>query len=116
MGVLLGGHVPGFFEQRKIDKRRGVALGARIAIPIPRTAEVTALLDDPHIVDAGLLQRRARNEARKASADEDHLDVIEEWLAVHDLDVGVIDIVSELILHLDVLIVAVRSQALVAFG
>ena len=50
--VLLRRHVAGLFEQRQVDHRRGVAHRARVAVPVPRAAEVAAALDDAHVVDA----------------------------------------------------------------
>ena len=74
--VLLRRHVPGLFEQRHVDERCGVALRAGVAVPVPGAAEVAALLDDAHVVDAGLLQPRAGDEAGEAAADERDGDVV----------------------------------------
>ena len=70
MGIFLGRAMAGLLEQRHIDHRGGVALRAGIAVPVPGAAEIAALLDDAHIVDAGLDQPRAGDEARKAAADK----------------------------------------------
>jgi hypothetical protein len=53
--VLLARHVARFFEQRHVDQRRRVALGAGIAVPVPGAAEVTALLDQAEITNARFL-------------------------------------------------------------
>ena len=74
--VLLGRHVPGLFEQRHVDERSGVALRARVAVPVPRAAEVAALLDDAHVVDAGFLQPGAGDESGETAADERDRDVV----------------------------------------
>jgi hypothetical protein len=42
-------------EQREVDVGLHVALGPRIAVPVPGAAEITALFNDADIVDAGLL-------------------------------------------------------------
>ena len=111
--VLLRRHVPGLFEQRHVDHRRRVALRARIAVPVPGAAEVAALLDDPDVVDAGLLQPRAGHQAGEAAADEGHRHVVVLRIALDALGVRVVEIAAELALQLEVLVVAVRSQALV---
>ena len=54
VGVLLLRDIVEFFEQRQIDVRLDVALRARVTVPVPRPAEVTAGLDHPDAVDAGL--------------------------------------------------------------
>ena len=109
VGVLLGRHVAGLFEEGEVDHRRGVALSARVAIPVPGAAEVASLLDDPDVVDAGLVQHRAGDQAREASADEGNGDVIGQGLSLFDLDIGVFEVVGELADRLDVLLVAVRA-------
>ena len=42
VGVLLGRHVADLLEQRQVDVRLDVALHARVAVPVPRAAEVAA--------------------------------------------------------------------------
>ena len=76
MRVLLGRHVTGLFEQRHVHHRRGVALRAGIAVPVPGAAEVAALLDDAHVGDARLDQPRAGDEPGEPAADERERDVI----------------------------------------
>ena len=114
VGVLLARHVAGFFEQREVDERRGVALGAGVTVPVPGAAEVAALLDDPHVVDTRFVELRAGDQPGEPSADEGDGDLVGEWLALGGGDVGVVDVVLEDPGDLDVLLVAVRPQALVA--
>jgi len=114
--VLFGRHVPGLFEQRQIDERRRVALGARIPIPVPGPSKITALLDDAYAIDSGIFQRCTRDEAGESASDEHHLHFVEERFACDGLDVGIVDIVGELPFDFDVLIVAVSAQPLIAFG
>ena len=45
---------------------------------------------------------------------DDHVDLVGERLALERLDVGVVEVVGELARHLDVLLVAVGPQPLVA--
>ena len=76
--VLLARHVAELFEQRQVDVRLDVAHRARVAVPVPGAAEVAALLDDAHVVDAGLAQPRAGQQAAEAAADDHHLDLVGE--------------------------------------
>ena len=113
-GVLLLRHVADLLEQRQVDVRLDVALRPRVAVPVPRAAEVAALLDEPDVGDPGLLQAGAGEQPAEASADDDHLDLIGDRVALDRLDVGIVDVVGEAALHLDVLVVAVGPQPLVA--
>ena len=64
---------------------------------------------------ARLAQAGAHQQAAEAAADDRHLDVVEERLAGEaGLDVRVVDVVRELGRDLDVLVVGVGAQALVA--
>ena len=73
VGVLLGRPVPGLLQQRHVDHRSGVALGARIAVPVPGAAEVAALLDDAKVLHASLAQTCAREQTAEATADDHNL-------------------------------------------
>ena len=85
-----------------------------IAVPVPGAAEVAALLDEPDVVDAGLAQAGAGEQAAEAAADDQHLDLVGQRLALDRRDVRIVDVVRELAGDLDVLLVAVGAQALVA--
>ena len=114
-GVLLLRDVAGFLEQRQIDVRLDVALRAGIAVPVPGAAEVAALLDDADILDAGLAQTRARQQAAEAAADDHDLHrVVQRRAGEAGIDVGIVDVAAEVALHFDVLLVAVGAQAFVA--
>ena len=114
LGVLLGGDVAGLLEQREVDVGLDVALRAGVAVPVPGAAEVAALLDDADVVDAGLAEPGAGDQPGEPAADEGHGDLVDQRLALGGFDVGVLEVVGELAGHLDVLLVAVGSQALVA--
>ena len=92
--VLLGRHVAGLFEQRHVHERRGVALRAGIAVPVPGAAEVAALLDDADVVDAGFLEPGAGDEAGEPAADERERDVVGLRLALDDRRVRVVEVVA----------------------
>ena len=114
--VLLGRHVAGLFEQREVDERRRVALRAGVAVPVPVAADVAALVDDPHVVDAGLLEPGAGDEPGEPAADERHGDLVGQRLARHDRCVRVVEVVGELPDRFDVLRVAVGPQPLLPLG
>ena len=65
----------------------------------------------PASFDAG-----ARHKAREAAADERDRDVVAQRLALDDGHVGVVEVVTELVRQLDVLVVAVGPQPLGALG
>ena len=75
-GVLLRRDVAELLEQRQVDVRLDVAQRARVAVPVPRAAEVAALLDDADVVDAGLAQAGAGEQAAEAAADDDDVDLV----------------------------------------
>ena len=112
--VLRRRHVAGLFQQRQVDHGRGVAHRARVAVPVPRAAEVAADLDDPHVVDARLLQPRAHAQPREAATDQRDGHVVEPRLALDPLGVGIVEHRGEPARRLEVLVVAVGPQPLVA--
>ena len=112
--VLLGRAMTGLFEQRHVHHRRGVALRAGIAVPVPGAAEVAAFLDDAHVGDAGFDQPRAGDEPGETAADEREGDVIGLRRAFDERRVRIFEVVREPSGDAQVLFVAVRPQALVA--
>ena len=67
--------VAGLLEQRHVDIALGIAGRARITVPVPGAAEISALLDDQKIVDAFFTQARAGQQTRKSAAEADEIDV-----------------------------------------
>jgi hypothetical protein len=114
MRIFLRRHVAGFFEQRHVDHRRGIALRAGIPVPVPGAAEVAALLDDPNIPDTGFRQPRGSGEPGKAPAEESEGDVIGLRLACGDRRIGIVEIMRELPRNAEILVVTVRAEPLVA--
>ncbi len=108
--------MPGFLEQGKVDHRGGVAHRAGVAVPVPGAAHVAATLDDPNVLDAGLLQAGAGHEAGKSAADDRHRDLVAERFTLDPLHIGVVEEMSKAPCGLDVLLVAVLAQALVPLG
>ena len=70
VGVFFFRDVPGLLEQRQIDVRLDIALRARITVPVPGPAEVSALFDYADVLDASLAQTRARHQTTKAATDD----------------------------------------------
>ena len=115
LAVLALGHEARFLEQRKVDVAFDVARRAGIAVPVPSAAEFGALLDDPDIRDAAVAQPGAGEQSAEPAADDQRLDLVAQRYAIdRGLDVGIVEIVRELAGHLDILLVAVGAQALVA--
>src|SRR5579885_211701 len=113
--IFLFGDVTGLFEQRQIDVRLDIALRARVAVPVPGPAEISALLDDANVLDSGLTQPRAREQAAEAAADDQHFDrIVERRPRKSGLNVGIVYIAAEVALDFDVLIGAVGADAFVA--
>ena len=116
VGVLLARPVPGLLEQRHVDHRGRVALGAGIAVPVPGAAEVAALLDDADVRDAGLDQPRAGHQPRESAADKGEGHMVGLGLPRGERRVGVVQVVREAAFQPQVLAVAVGPQPLVALG
>ena len=114
MRVFLRRHVPGFFEHRHVDQRGRIALRAGIPVPVPGAAEIAALLDDADILDAGFRQPRRGGQPGKTAADEGEGDVIGLRRARGDRRIGIVEIVGELSRDLQILVVAVGAEPLVA--
>ncbi len=112
--VLLGRSVAGLFEQRHVHHRRGVALRAGIAVPVPGAAEVAALLDNAHIGNARFHQPRTGDEPCETAADECKRHVVRLRRAFHERRVRIFEIVRELAGDAQVLLVAVGAQTFVA--
>src|SRR5262249_24871299 len=108
--------VPGLFEQRQVDHRRGVAHGARVAVPVPRPAEVAAALDDANVVDTGLLPAGPRRHPGEPAADARHGALVADRRPPGTRHIRILDQVGEATGRLDVLVVAVRPEPLVALG
>ena len=83
LGVLLPWDVPGLFEQRQVAVRLGVACQARIAVPVPGSAEVGAPLDDAQILGRHTVfaQGTPGKHAGDAAADDQRLEVPADRLA-----------------------------------
>jgi len=114
--VLLGRHVAGLLEERHVDERCRVALRAGVAVPIPRPAEVARLVDDADVVDARFLQPGSGDEPSEAAADEHHGHVIGDPWAFGPRREWIVEVVGELSGDADVLVVAVRPEALGALA
>lgn len=114
--VLLAGHVPGLLQEGEVDHGSGVAHGARVAVPIPGAAHVTAAFDQAHIGYAGLGQPGTGGQPGEPGADDGHCDLVGDRVALGALGVGVVAKVSEGAGGLEILVAAVGAQPLVPLG
>ena len=105
----------GLLEQRQVDHGSRVAHGARVTVPVPDPANVTGLVNEPQVIHTGLTEPCTRNETGEPCADDQHLDVGVQWFALDNGGVGVLEQVGEATSRLEVLLVTVRTQALVPF-
>jgi len=108
------GDIVELFEQRQIAVRLDVAHGAGIAVPIPGAAKVTGLLNDSDIVKAGLAQPAAHQQSAETAADDGHLHLVIQRVALDPLGIGVVGVAGEFVSDFLVLRVAVLAQPLVA--
>jgi hypothetical protein len=69
LGVLLGRDIAELFQQRHVNVRFDVAGDSRIAIPVPGTADVGGLVDQPDIVDPELFQSCAYEQSAETGTD-----------------------------------------------
>ena len=76
VGELLRRYEVELLEQRDVAIGVVVALDAGEAVPVPDTTEVAAHLDDVHVVDAGLLEIGAGQQAGDAAAEHGDVDVL----------------------------------------
>ena len=113
-GVLLAWDVGRLLQQGEVHVGLDVALCSGISVPVPGAAEVATLFDDAKVVDARLREPCPRDEARKAAADDRNSDVVDPRRPVEGLRVGITEVVGELSGDLDVLVVPVLPDSLVA--
>ena len=111
--VLFGRHVAGFLEQRHIDKGGGVTLSARVSIPVPGSAKVAALFDNPNIINPALFESRASDKTRKAAANKGEGHMVIFWFAGRNRCVRVFKVVRQLSFNPDVLVIPVGSKTLI---
>ena len=107
--------MPGFFKERHIDHGGGVAHGAGITIPIPGSREVATFLYDANIRDALFNKSGTGHEARETTPDKRKRHVVTFGFPFNKRCVWISEVMVELILDLDVLLIAVRAKSLVAF-
>ncbi len=74
--VLLGRDVTQLLEQRDVDVGLDVAGDARIAVPVPGSADVGGLVDQAQALDAELAQPRPREQPTEAGSDDRHVHLV----------------------------------------
>ena len=105
------------FQQRQIGVGLDIAGRARVAVPVPGAAEIGALFDHANIFDTGFPQPRAGQQAAQPAADDRHFHLVLERIPNDGIfDIGIVEKIRKLALHLLILLVAIRAQALVPLG
>ena len=89
-------------------------MGAGIAIPVPGAAKIAALLNHPDVGDASLYQPGTGHQTSKAATNKRHGDVICPRRTRRHRGIRIFQIMGQLALQLQILIVAIGTQALVA--
>ena len=82
-GELHRGVVAHLLEQGQVTVRLDVAGDARIAVPVPGTAHVTAFFAEADIEEPGLAQPVPKQQTRKARTDDQNLAGVIQRLAGH---------------------------------
>ena len=99
-GELHGGDVLHLFQQREVGVRLDVAGDAGIAVPVPRAADVAALLAEAHVVEPGLAELVPQQEAGEPGADHQDLALVGQGLPGHGGGgVDVLQVAGEVALH-----------------
>src|SRR3974377_1004153 len=111
--IFLRRNVVKLFEQWYVAIGIVVALDAGESVPVPDATEIPSHLDNPDVVDAGLLQVCAGQQARNAPAEDVDVDVLGDGVANNGCSVWV-DLVElgELTRELDVLLGALGAKPL----
>ena len=76
MCIAVARCIIGFFQQRKVDMRLDITHQAGITVPIPRAAEVPALVDDADARKSGFTQPSARQQTAKTAPRYNDLNVV----------------------------------------
>ena len=117
VGVLFRRDVIELFEEGQVDIGLDIALGAGVAVPVPGSAEVPPVLDDPELVDTGVPEPRGCEQPTETAADDDDVHAFFDALAPgFGFGGRVVQVVCEFVRRLAELVVAVRSDPLGAFA
>lgn len=87
--VPLGRDIPSLFQQWYVDVRFDITLHTWVSVPIPRPAEVAALLDDPEVCNALLGQIGTGTQAAEPSSENRDFDILDHGVANEGLSVSV---------------------------
>ena len=81
-GVAPAGDVVEFLKHGQVLIRLDVAHHAGIPVPVPGAPDAPGLVDDPDALDARLAQMRTRENSGDTTADDDHVGVVDDRLAL----------------------------------
>ena len=80
VGIFFLGDKIQLFAKWQVDIGFDVTGCTRIAVPIPGSAKIAALLDDSNALDSGFTESRSSNQTAKATTNNNDLDRILEGL------------------------------------
>ena len=87
-------------EQREVAVGLDVAGDARVPVPVPRAADVAALLAEADVVEPGLAELVPQQQAGEPGADDEHVALVRQRLTRHRVGrVDVLQVLGELALH-----------------
>ena len=89
-------------------------MGTWVLVPIPGAAEIAALFDNTNILKAFLSQSGSGQQPAEAAADDDDFDFVGDGVSFLAFHIPVIQVFFELTGDLNVLIVALFAQSLIA--
>src|ERR1700736_5385970 len=75
-GVFFSRHITGIVEERHVYVGFRVARGARVLVPIPRAAEISATFEQADIRHAVPYQATGGHDAGHSAADHQHVDLL----------------------------------------
>ena len=114
--VLRRWHGARLLEERQVDHRRRVAHRTRVPVPVPDPADIPGGVDEADIAHPGLDESRRRDETGEPGADDGDGHLVMHRIASDALGVRVVEEMGETAGRLEVLVVAVGADALVALG
>ena len=99
-GELHRRDVAHLLEQREVAVRLDVAGDARVAVPVPRAADVAALLAEADVDEPGLAQLVPQQQPGEPGADDEDVALVGQRLPRHRVGrVDVLEVLGELALH-----------------
>jgi hypothetical protein len=113
--IFFGWYVADLLQQRQVHIGLHVARCARIAIPVPDSAEIGTPLYHANLLDACFAQATGGQQPGKSAAHDNHIHLVPDRRAGKTRNaVGIILKMGKLVLNCDILRVAVWPQSFLA--